>query len=51
MRSFNKNGWKFAPCIDGLNKKPDMIVLSETWFKQANIYNLPGYKACNSLRA
>ena len=32
IRSLNKNGWKYAPYFDGLNKKPDVIVLSETWF-------------------
>ena len=44
IRSLNKNGWKFAPYIDRLNKKPDIIVLSETWFNETNIDNLPGYK-------
>ena len=51
IRSLNKNGWKFSPFMDGLNKKPDIIVLSETWFNETNIDNLPGYKAFNSVRA
>ena len=45
-----KNGWRFAPYIDGLNKKSDIIVLSEMWFNETNIDNLPGYKAFNSVR-
>ena len=49
-RSLNKNGWKFAPYIDGLNNKPDIIVLSETWFNETNINILPGYKAFSSIR-
>ena len=44
-------GWKFAPYCEGLNKKPDIIVLSEIRFNETNIDNLPGYKAFNSIRA
>ena len=51
IRSLNKNVWKFAPYIDGLNKKQDIIVLSETWFNETNIDNLPEYKAFNSIQA
>ena len=50
IRSLNKNGWRFAPHIDGLNKKPDIIVLSEKWFNETNIDNLPGYNALNFVR-
>ena len=42
--------FRFAPYIGGLNKKPDKIVLSETWFNETNIDNLPRYKAFNSVR-
>ena len=45
----NQNGQKFAPLIDGLNNKPDIIVLSEIWFNETNIVDLPGYKAFNSV--
>ena len=31
IRSLNKNGWRFVPFIDGLKKKPDIIV-SKTLF-------------------
>ena len=48
LRSLNKNGWKFAPYIDGLSKKPDVIVLSETWFNETNIDILHWYKELNS---
>ena len=51
IRSLNKNGWKFAPYTDEVNNKPDIIVLSETWFNEINNGKLPGYKAFNSIRA
>ena len=50
IRSLNENGRRFAPNIDGLNKKPDIIALSDTWFNETNFDNLPGYKAFNSER-
>ena len=31
----------------GLNEKPGIVVLSETWFNETNIDNLPGYKPFN----
>ena len=49
IRLLNNNDWKFAPYIDGLNKKPSNILLSETWFNAANIDNLPGYKVFSSV--
>ena len=42
IRSINKNGWKFSSFIDGLNKKPNVIVLSETWVNETNNDSLPG---------
>ena len=50
IRSLSKNGHSFAPYIDGLNKKPDVIVLSETWFRPEKIGNIPGYRSFNSVR-
>ena len=44
IRSLNKNGGKYAPYIDGYNKKP------ETWFYETYIDNLPGYKAFDYIR-
>ena len=38
--SLSKNGWNSAPYIDGLNKKPDFLVLSETWLNEKKIGNL-----------
>ena len=51
IRLLNKNCWKFATYIDGLIKKPDIIMLIETWFNETSIDNTPGYKAFNSKRA
>ena len=33
-----------------MTKKPDLIVLGETWFNDTNNCNLPGNKAFNSVR-
>ena len=49
MRSLSKNGYSFAPYIDGLNKKPDVIVLSETWLRPEEIGDIPGYRSFNSV--
>ena len=49
IRSLNKNGWTIALYIDGLIKKADTTVLSESWFNGTNVENLPGYKAFNSV--
>ena len=48
--SSNKNGWKFALYIDGLNKKPDIIVFSETWLNGTKISKLLGHKSLKSVR-
>ena len=50
IRSLNKNGWRFTPYIDRLNKKPNIVIFSETWFTETNIDYLPGYKTFNSVR-
>ena len=50
IRSLYKNGCCFSAYIDGLNKKPDVVVLSETWLKDGSYDDLPGYKAFNSVR-
>ena len=50
IRSLKKNVWKFGPYIDGLIKKPDIIVLSETWFNETNFDDVPGYKPFISVR-
>ena len=42
VRLLNKNGKKFAPYTDGLKEKPDIIVLSEMWFNETKVDNLPG---------
>ena len=49
-RSSNKNSREFAPYIDGLNRNPDAIVFSETWFKETNIDGLSVCIAFNSIR-
>ena len=41
--SLSKNGHSFTPYIDGLDKKPDVIVSSETWFRPEKVGSLPGY--------
>ena len=50
ISSLNKNVWKFAPFIDGLNKKPEIIVFSEVWFNERNFDNFAGHKAIKSVR-
>ena len=51
IRLLNKNGWKFAPYKNkNKNEKPDIAVLSETWFNETSIDKHPRYKTLNFVR-
>ena len=50
IRFLNRNGRKLTPYIAGLIRKPDIIVLSETRFKDKIIDKFPGYIAFSFIR-
>ena len=43
IRSFNSNIDEFYLFINELNLKPDIVVLTETWFAEQSTANLEGY--------
>ena len=45
IKSLNENDRKFTRYIDEFNKKPDIIMFSETWCNETIIDNIPGYKS------
>ena len=50
IRSFNKNFDQFSAFIDSLNRKVDVFVFSETWFKSDNCTDIAGYVGYHSCR-
>ena len=47
-RPYNTNSDSFLNYIDKLNRPPDVIVLSETYFSDTYIVNIPGFRSFNS---
>ena len=52
IRSFRKNFDSFSLFLSSLNKKPSMIVLTETWIKEDNAFfsNIAGYSVFHTFR-
>jgi len=50
IRSFVRNSDEFCIFLERFSVKPDVIVLTETWFTQDTISNLPGYNAYHVYR-
>ena len=50
IRSFNANSHKFFPLFHNYEDLPDVLVLSETWFKDGNAENIAGFRASHIFR-
>ena len=43
LRSYSANFDEMSILLDGLNKRPDIIVFSETWFNEDTCEGIAGY--------
>ena len=50
IRSFNANFSGFAAYVDSLHIKPNVIILTETWFSQLFCGSIEGYKSYHTHR-
>lgn len=51
IRSFNKNSDDFLLFMSRLTRKPDVIILTETWFTEQNVDTINGFCCYHTCRA
>ena len=49
IRSFHKNFDAFTPVIE--KSPPHVLILTETWFTENNLYNIPNYQSFHTVRS
>ena len=51
IRSFNTNADSFFCTFNNVQDYPDVFILSETWFKESNVQDIPGFKSFHTVRS